>query len=385
MTTGEWDTLPALRVPFNWHAFWRRYRHLAGQPGTLGERLGHAAAFLGLYAANQLTWFADQWLSPNWHRVAMNGPVFIIGHQRSGSTFLHRALARDPNALALNLRQMMLPAISGQRLWEAVFRPGSRPANWLDRLQDRHLGELDAVHHIRLDSIEEDEFVFLAAYRSGMAVNSSPAVAGDEELDRLRDFRSWSEADRRMALEWYRACLLKAAYRAEVKAPNPDRWIVAKNPAFSQRIPDLLKVFPSARFINLVRNPLQAVPSRLSLVRAIWRLRRPDFETMSTDEVEAIVADSERTYKLALNDLRDLPRETAITIRFEALASEPNAVLKRIYDQLRLPGAPVPVSERADRKDTAGTSSHSYSLEEFGLTEAGLRRRFAPVMKAYGF
>ncbi len=382
---GEWDTLPTLRVPFNWRAFWRRNFALGNETGPLGERLGHAAAFLALYADNQVSWFADQWLAPNWHRVAMNGPVFIIGHQRSGSTFLHRALARDPNALALNLSEMLLPSISGQRLWNAIFRPGSRPGRWLQRLQDRHLGPLDAIHHIRLDSIEEDEFVLLAAYRSGMVVNSSPAASSDEELNRLRDYRSWSEAERRAALEWYRACLLKAAYRAEVKAPNPDRWIVGKNPAFSQRIPDLLKVFPTAKFIHLVRNPLEAVPSRLSLVRAIWRLQRPDFETMSADEVEEIVADSERTYLLPLDDLPGLPPETAITVRFEELTADPNAALTRIYETLHLPGTPVPATERADRRESSGSSEHRYSLQEFGLSETELRTRFAPAMKAYGF
>ncbi len=386
MSGRDWDTLPHWRVPFNWRAFWRRNVSLGNATGTLGQRLGHASAFLALYLDNQLGWFADQFLSPNWHRVAMNGPVFIIGHQRSGSTFLHRALANDPNALALNLREMLLPSISGQRLISAIFRPGSRPGRWLERMQDRYLGPLDAIHHIRLDSIEEDEFVLLTAYRSGMVVNSSPAASLDAELNRLRDYRSWSESERRTALEWYRACLLKAAYRAEVLSPNPDRWIVGKNPAFSQRVPDLLKVFPDARFINLVRNPLEAVPSRLSLVRAIWRLQRPDFEEMPAEEIEEIVADSERTYRLALSDLADLPGETAITLRFEDLTSDPDAALRRIYRQLRLPGAPVPVTERTDRGDgSVSASAHRYSPEEFGLSEAGLRHRFAPVMRAYGF
>lgn len=385
MPAAEWDTLPVLRVPFNWRLFWRRSFAHGHAPGSFGQRLGHASAFLGLYAANQLSWVADQLLAPNWQRVAMNGPVFIIGHQRSGSTFLHRALARDANALALNLSEMLLPAISSQRLWKALFRPDSRPGRWLARIQDRRLGPLDAIHHIRLDSVEEDEFVLLAAYRSGMVVNSAPATVADEELNRARDYRAWSEADRRAALEWYRACLLKAAYRAEVAAPNPDRWIVGKNPAFSQRIPDLLKVFPDARFIHLVRNPLEAVPSRLSLVRAIWRLRRPDFEAMSPEEVEEIVADSERTYLLPLEDLRGLPPETALTVRFEELTADPNGVLKRVYETLRLPGAPVPVTERADRRDSGASSEHSYSLDEFGLDEAAFRLRFAPAFRAYGF
>lgn len=382
MPAAEWDTLPVLRVPFNWRLFWRRSFAHGHAPGSFGQRLGHASAFLGLYAANQLSWVADQLLAPNWQRVAMNGPVFIIGHQRSGSTFLHRALARDPNALALNLSEMLLPAISSQRLWKALFRPDSRPGRWLARIQDRRLGPLDAIHHIRLDSVEEDEFVLLAAYRSGMVVNSAPATVADEELNRARDYRAWSEADRRAALEWYRACLLKAAYRAEVAAPNPDRWIVGKNPAFSQRIPQLLKVFPEAKFIHLVRSPIETIPSRLSLMRTVWRARYPEFTGLTPADVEAVVADSARTYLMPLRDLPALPPERAVTVQYEDLTSDLPGTLRRIYAQLRLPGEPPAIAPAADGGYRSG---HAYSLEEFGLTEADIRERLAPAFAAHGF
>lgn len=382
MSGAEWNSLPRWGVPFNWRAFWRKNFYLMRHGSGVGQRLGRMATFLGLYSANQSGWIVDQIFTPSWGKAKLDGPVFIVGHQRSGSTFLHRALARDPNALALNLKQMLLPSIFTQRVWDAIFRPGSRPKDWLDGIQDKRLGDLDSIHKVRLDSIEEDEFVLLGVYRSGMAVNSSPAVAADHELNRLRDYRSWSEEERRKALEWYRACLLKAAYRAGGADPNPNRWIVGKNPAFSQRIPDLLKVFPNAKFIHLVRDPLVAVASRLSLVRAIWKLRSPDIPQMSDAEVEQIVTDSERTYTLAIGDLADLPDETAITIRFEELTSEPRAVLERIYSQLGLPGEPSPLP---DRRDDAVGAAHDYSLADFGLSEAGLRRRFASVIETYGF
>jgi len=382
MSEANWNSLPRWSVPFNWRAFWRKNYYLLRHGAEVGPRLGRMATLVALYGVNQVGWAVDQVLSPNWSSVGLKGPVFIIGHQRSGSTFLHRALARDPNALALDLQQMLMPSVSGQRVWRAIFRPGSRPERWLARTQERRLGELDSIHRIRLDSIEEDEFLLFAVYRSGMAVNSTPAVAADPRLNRLRDYPSWGEHDRRIALEWYHACLLKAAYRAEVVAANPNRWIVGKNPAFSQRIPDLLKVFPGAKFINLVRDPLEAIASRLSLVRAIWKLRSPDVGEMGAAEVEEIVKDSERTYALAIRDLADMPPEAAITIQFEDLASQPAAVLKEIYRQLRLPGAPAPLPDRRD--DAVGTA-HEYSLAEFGLSEDGLRRRFAAVIETYGF
>jgi omega-hydroxy-beta-dihydromenaquinone-9 sulfotransferase len=382
MPDEAWQSVPRWIVPFHWRAFWRKNTYLLLHGADLGQRLGRMAAFIGLYGANQMGWLADQIFTPDWQSARLNGPVFIIGHQRSGSTFLHRALSRDPNALALNLHQMLLPSISGQRAWELLFRAGSRPERWLGRVQERRLGELDSIHRVRLDSVEEDEFVLLSVYRSGMAVNSSPAVAADATLNRLRDYRSWSENDRRTAMAWYRACLLKASYRAGNANPNPDRWVLSKNPAFSQRIPDLLKVFPDAKFIHLVRNPLEAIPSRLSLVRAIWQLRSPGVEGLSEMETNEIVRDSERTYLLALQDLAGLPSDVAITVGFAELTSAPATVLSRIYSQLGLPGGPPNLPPKRD--DAVG-APHRYTLAEFGLNEADIRERLAPVFKAYGF
>ena len=87
-------------------------------------------------------------------------------------------------------------------------------------------------------------------------------------------------------------------------------------------------------------------------------------------------------HALAARDLADLPAETAITIRFEELTSKPDDVLQRIYRQLRLPGGPAPLPP--EREDKTG-EPHAYSLEDFGLTEAGLRERFAPILALYGF
>lgn len=387
MSNEAWDELPRWRVPFNWRAFGRKNSYLIRTTGQLGRRLGRMSAFMGLYAANQLTWAADQFIAPNWDRVVLNGPIFIIGHQRSGTTLLHRTLASDPNAIAMTLGEMLLPAVSARRMSQALWRwdarRGDRLRKRVDAFQAKRLAGLDDIHHVRIDKIEEDEFVLLTVYRSGMAINSTPAVAADPELNRLRDFSTWTESERRAALGWYRACLMKAAYSAEAEGPNPDRWIVGKNPAFSQRVPDLLKVFPNARFIHLVRNPVETIPSRLSLVQAIWELRQPAGAKLSQRETDEVVADSIRTYMIADRDLRALPPEKAITILFDELTTDLPGSLDRIYRQLRLPGSPPVVGQA--RADGPGAGTHRYSLDEFGISEATLRAKMKPVFDRYGF
>ncbi|MGD9739403.1 MAG: sulfotransferase [Bauldia sp.] len=388
MNDAEWNDLPRWRVPFNWRAFGRKNRYLVRTTGKIGNRALRMSAVLGLYGANQAGWMLDQLVAPGWDKVAVNGPVFIIGHQRTGTTLLHRTLARDPNAVAMTLSEMLLPAVSTRRLIDAFWRfdatLGGRIKRFADDFQDRRLAGLEGIHQIRLDRIEEDEFVLFAVYRSGMAINSTPAVAADRELNRLRDFSAWSEEEKRLALGWYRAVLMKALYRAErTRGPNPHRFVVAKNPAFSQRIPDLLKVFPAAKFIHLVRNPTETIPSRLSLVQAVQALRNADHPGLSRGEIAEIVADSVRTYLLADRDLATLPADKAVTIRFEDLVGDIAGSVGRIYRQLRLPGEPPAVIEQ--RADGTSRGSHDYSLDEFGLAEADLRRELAPIYAEHGY
>lgn len=103
---------------------------------------------------------------------------------------------------------------------------------------------------------------------------------------------------------------------------------------------------------------------------------------MAAAEVDQIVSDSERTYMMAARDLRDLPPQTAITVRFEDLTTSPAKVLDLVYRQLELPGDPAPLPER---REDASEGHHSYALTEFGLSEADIRHRLSPIMNLYGF
>lgn len=387
MKKSGWEKLPRLFVPFDWHEFWLKHRFLLSDTNSPVRVAGQMLARFGLLAVNEKFWLWDDLLIPGWTKHELFGPVFIIGHQRSGTTFLHRALARDPNARALTLHEMALPAVTAQRLIAAIARWDSRHAAHirrnLDRMQDRFLGRLDHIHRIRLDSIEEDEFVLWSVFRSGMCVNDNPASVARRELDHLRDFRSWPESEQQVALTWYRACLLKKIHREPPADSTTPAWIVAKNPAFSQRIPQLLRVFPDAKFILLVRNPLETIPSRLSLIREIWRLRYTEIERMSPAQVATIVDDSVRTYAYAQRDRALLRSDQLVEIRYTALKTDLRVTIEKVYAQLELPGPPLTIGEGAGEMDRAG--HHRYSLTDFGLSEADIRGRLSTVFETYGF
>jgi len=69
-------------------------------------------------------------------------------------------------------------------------------------------------------------------------------------------------------------------------------------------------------------------------------------------------------------------------VRYQDLTGDLGGTLGRIYEQLRLPGRPPAVLAESEADHRSG---HVYTLEEFGLSDSGIRERLAPVFRAYGF
>jgi len=388
-----WDWLPGARVPFDWGALLHKTRILWRDHGGPRAVAAPLAGRLALFLLGQAAWAADEPLRPGWRAAAMRGPLFILGHQRSGTTFLHRLLSRDlEHARALRLHEMLLPASSVQtalgRLAAWDRRMGGGAGRRLERLQERLFGGMDPIHRVRFDEVEEDEFVLWTIFASAMCVNDAPISTANDRLDDLRNFDQWPRRRKQRALGWYRACLLKKVDREPCRTGRGPAWVVSKNPAFTQKVPDLLRVFPDAMLVHLVRNPMEAVPSRLSLIQAIWRHRFPGFDRMAPAQAAVIVEDSLRTYLHAERDLPGLPPGRVLTVRYEDLVRDPAEVVRCIYRQFRLPGPDPALRGELDRlagRRAAHVSAHRYRLGDFGVDEAALARTLAPVLERHGF
>ena len=159
-------------------------------------------------------------------------------------------------------------------------------------------------------------------------------------MPELRSFESWSADRQAQVINWYRACVLKHVYRSERAGAPTGRWLLAKNPAFTQKVPALRRVFPGARFAVLARDPLQAIPSRLNLIRAIWRRRFPGYGEMTARQVRVIFEDSVQTYLSAERELAALDDRDVLVLRYVDLVRDPKGTLTHLYRRFDLGEAP---------------------------------------------
>src|SRR5690606_10481132 len=108
-------------------------------------------------------------------------------------------------------------------------------------------------------------------FASSMVANAWPPGSGSQDLHTLRHPEQWSPARRDAVFDCFDACLQKNVFAH----CGGSTWAVVKNPAFGKLVPYLAARYPGARFLYLLRDPRRAIPSRLSMVQAIWRLSDP--------------------------------------------------------------------------------------------------------------
>lgn len=332
---------------FSWRNWWRFYRALRRrrEPCALRE----ATVRAGLAIAAEAGWRLDR-PAPLPERV-----LIVVGHQRSGTTWLHRLLAAQPGACALPLHGLLFPADS----WQALFRRiGWRP--WLTRLEDRLFAPLDSLHRIRLREPEEDEFALWALFRSPMnaldrpwPAGAAPGIDGDDD-----------------ALRFYAQVVARAARRSRAR-------YVGKNPHFTHRLDAVRRALPAARFVQLVRHPAEAIASRLCLLRAIWGRRVPGFAELEPHHVETIYGNSVRCY-LGGDGRADLD------VPYSDLVGDPAGTVRRIHRHFDLePPGPGLAAALAASVRPAGRPRRR--LEAFGLARERVAEDLAPVYARWGF
>jgi hypothetical protein len=248
-------------------------------------------------------------------------PVFIVGHWRSGTTFLHNLLSRDP--------AFCVPTIlDAPRPYDFYPNPFEFISRWVLL---RFLPPTRPMDDVRLDpeSPQEDEFALatmgapsflncLYFPRRMTEIFAKEVLFADADADTLR---SWRDALR--------------YYLAKLAALNPDRRLLLKNPAHSARIPHLRALFPGAKFIHIHRHPAAVFQSTRKLYHSMLPLcALQDYQPADVDN-HILWAYPQLMHRL-LDALAELPSGSVTTVRYEELAAEPTNTVERIYGDLDL-------------------------------------------------
>ena len=351
-----------------------------------GKRLGILLLCLVLYLpAELLIWSGlalDELFYPAYHQIKIQQPVFIIGNPRSGTTYLHRLLARDrQNFLSMQTWEIFgAPSILVRKVLRFAVRIarglGIRISRQIQGLE-RTWKENDPIHRLKLRAPEEDEYLFIHNFSTmkiwsyaAMEEQSEPYIYFDEMI---------SDGDKERMMSFYESCLQRHYFSHGEK----NRHYLSKNPNFSPAIKTLLEAFPDGKFIYLIRNPLKAIPSHISLKEREWQLLGSPLEEYACRDF--IIRSSEHWYRYPLETLKDLPENQQVVIRFDDLVSDTKGTVEEIYQRLGLELTPEfrDTLELESISARNHQSQHQYSIQEMGIDTQAFEEKFTEIMKEY--
>ena len=294
-------------------------------------------------------------------------PLFILGHWRSGTTLLQTWLAEDPQFTAPTVYQTWFPdhfLISQQwlpRLTRGLL-PSSRP---MDNMP------------FRWDTPGEEEIALLL-----MTLWSPYLVAAFPDApEKVRRFDNLQRGLSEQELERWEHCFLTFARKLLLQ--HPDTRLLLKSPTHTARIPLLLKLFPEAQFVYLVRNPYDVYSSTMHLHEVLCR--ENSFGTASPAGLEERILTSYFELYQAYHLQRvAIPPDRRFELRYEDLVAEPVGTMTRMYEHLDLPGA----DQWAVRLKPHLSAHRDYRRNSYSLDDDVRQRiaeRWSPVFRRYGY
>lgn len=373
-----------------WRRYWRLfYRSFFQRQQTAELHRRHPVVclmFLAGYPLAELVhavmMLAD-YLIPGWNRPDRLGPpVFIVGNPRSGTTIAHRVLSRDEERFFFfRSWEIGCPSIWEKWFFAALGRldrligsPWERLVNWYEQ---RALSEFAKYHQLGLFLPEEDDKVLVHVLAALDLAFFFP----------FGDFQRWGLMDQNVprdeqdpVMRFYQKCVLRQGFYQ-----GGCRSLLSKNPAFTGKFQALQRNFPDCKLIYMVRNPLDVVPSIISMMRAIIRLSSgkdagPDLDLEVYQLLKAF-------YLYALEQTQMVPPDRLAVVIYDDLIRDPQGTFDMIYRRFGWTASPAFETALRDETDAMRKhkSKHRYSLEQSPVTQEMIRSELAIVFQHYGF
>ncbi len=207
----------------------------------------------------------DHLFFPGFRRIKIKNPVFIIGHPRSGTTFIHQLFTQTDEMAAFKAWHILFPAVSQRIFIQPIIR-------YLIRKNKTEIIPESAGHRIALDKVEEEEMLFIHNRDTQFAIIGTILGFADEDYRDIR-FHDLQPRSRRIRS----ARFLKECFQRQIYYTGKTQ-IFAQTHFSTHRIQTLMEVFPDAKFIYMHRDPHETLPSPISLTYntqdILWGMHR---------------------------------------------------------------------------------------------------------------
>ncbi len=285
--------------------------------------LTRAAMISALTVRNRLFLSREKKLYPGSTTAGTNKyqPLFIIGHWRSGTTFLHNLLSQDeqftfPRTFQVNNPHTFIHI--GQK-YKVLLHEKEAWKRAMDNVRSS------------LISPAEDEFA-LAALTLHSPVVGWLFPKRQIHYDRYTTFES---CDQRLVDNWKKSYI---SFFQKLSFLRPGKIILSKSPLNTARLQLLAESFPNARFIFLHRNPFKVFSSTIRLYETA--IARSSLQEADYDVSSRILERYSLLHSAYLKQRSHIPEEKLLEISFDELEKTPVETVEKIYNFHGIKGFP---------------------------------------------
>lgn len=296
-------------------------------------------------------------------------PLYLLGHWRSGTTFLHMMLGQDPDLTFHSKFASFFP--DSFLLTQKTTKP----------LANRFLNTFGAIN----------------AWRDGISMDMSMDSPSEIEVGMINQARretfhwghvfpkSWQNYFDRYLFQRGMTQEEMAEWQASVRYLNrkvnfnaPEKRLMVKNPGDTARVKSILDIYPNAKFVFLHRDPYDVFYSN----KKLWRnlLGHVSLQSMNEDELdEAILYIYEHMHRAYFEQRELIPEGNLVEISHRELSEQPVETLEYLYDAINLPGFSKvrPHFEREAQKRGQSKPSRGYDYRSIDVKRINKRWSFA--------
>ena len=296
-----------------------------------------------------------------------NDPVFILGHWRSGTTFVHNIFAQDKHFGYTTTYQTVNPHMMmfGQPMFKKTMgwlMPDKRPTDNME---------------LAPDLPQEEEFALS---------NMMPYTYYDFWFfpERMLEY-----CDRYLTFEKITPEELKIFNDTFEKLVKISLWntggtqYLSKNPPHTGRVKALVELFPNAKFIYLMRNPYTVFESTRNFFSNT--IKPLELQHISEEEMEKNILEAyTRLYDAYNEQKKFIPEGNLFEVKFEDFEADAYETTRKAYELLNIPGfaeAEPAIAAYLDKKKGYKKNKYEYKPRTVQL----VNEHWSKSLKDWGY
>ncbi len=305
---------------------------------------------------------------PEIDEQVIEGPVFVIGLPRTGTTALSQLVAADPQFRSLRLWESGAPCPPPEAATQDTDPRIAQTEAGLAMMYEM-FPLMRSMHHEEARSATECQDLLGMSFRT-------------VHFDGFGHVPSY--------LSWVTDCDMRGTYRYHLRALRllqwrcPPRLWHLKTPVHMFSLDALLEAYPDAKFLWSHRDPAKVLGSVCSLIAYTrsWGSDRDDAMDLGPEELERwwLAVSRAMDFRARVGDDR------FADVSFRDLQVDPVGALGAAYERIGLPFSDASrraVTGWAESHEPGSHGHHTYDLADFGLEPEQVRRTFGPYLERF--